>query len=441
MAYYLFWPSRKTLIAKGFQSVCDVPCIFDGDWRYDRTVSRYLRERALGSTGQLSHRYPTRQSLETFGRHLTNFLEWCELRGKSWKTVEYKADIVEGYQKEMLTGKWSAAATELSRKTVNCRVDEACRFMRWAAVINLRESFNVLTYGSSLRADSAKSSHGHSALNIDARVGKVRSDPVTISMPTPELVGSWLKSTSVRKGYTKSLMCELVVRTGIRREECVQWRIWTLPKERTLWKRRGKNISVTVEYGAKGQKIGDRFGDERGPVREIMLPVDLAEKLHHYAIITRAAQRARYVKAASTTDERRRRMRCNPNRLFLSDHTFEPVSAASFYKAWTSETNGFEAWSPHLARHYWACQTLLHELKLLQDASGNSAIGVASSWIYGASMDVILLKIQPQLGHISKETTLCYVRWVTSAMGLDVESSDWWEAHLEAGATVGTGDD
>ena len=390
-----------------------------------------MRDRALGETGMVTKRFPTHQSLETFGRYLCNFFEWCALRGRSWTEVEYKEDLVEGYQKQMLSGAWSATTNELSKRTVNNRVDEACRFLQWAANNDSRKPFRVLSYLQKVKVDSAHSSHGHKSKDIKSRVGKVRPDPVKLSMPTDEQISKWLNSVRIEKGPTKELMCELILRTGIRREECVQWRTWTLPKERSDWKVQGQYVSVIIEYGAKGAKTVDKFGEEKGPSRVIMVPLDLAGKLHHYREKLRADQRDRFVNAAKNTQEKKNRFTFNPHQLFLSDHTCEPVSAASLYKTWTNVSGKFEDWSPHLGRHYWACQTLLATLKqeaLILKAGGH---GMTSNCVYQLSIDVILLKIQPQLGHISKETTLGYVKWVGRALGFDLESDDWWLNKLE----------
>jgi hypothetical protein len=70
----------------------------------------------MAETEQVSRRFPTPQSLETYGRHLTNFLEWCDARGKGWQKLEYKKDLVDGYQRQMLSGAWAATGAELSKK-------------------------------------------------------------------------------------------------------------------------------------------------------------------------------------------------------------------------------------------------------------------------------------------------------------------------------------
>lgn len=386
----------------------------------------------MGEVSLTTRRYPTSKSLGTYGRHLTNFIEWCDARRRSWTEIEYKADIVDGYQADMLSGRWSTAGVSLAKTTVNNRVSEACTFLLWAVARSLRPPFKILSYKQSYVSDTAVSSVGHEQRNAQARVGRVRQDPMRLVLPAVTDVMKWLDSVEIERGPTKALMCELVIRTGIRREECVQWRLTTLPKDRTAWRQSGRMITVTIEYGAKGQKTKDIFGDEKGPARHIELPVDLAERLYEYATVTRAIQRKRYVDRAELSADRRQRLSDNPRQLFLSDSHGSPVSAASLYKAWTSVSGMFGCWSPHLGRHYWACQTLVEEIRVQQKVLHAGGHALPNAWIYGTAQDVLLLKLQPQLGHISKETSLTYVRWVCRAMGMDVEADDWYLSHLES---------
>jgi integrase len=429
--YFLFLPQAELLRSHGFQSLAHVPCVFGGEWEYARVPSRYLRERAMGETNDRRRRFPTAQSIATFGRHLTNFLEWCDARRKTWQDLEYKADLIDGYQREMLCGEWAVGKRSLGKTTVNSRVDEACNFLLWATKCGLREEFKVLSYRQNYTSGSAVSARGHESQQIEARVGRVRPDPMKMDLPSAETVTNWLNSVRIEKGETKALMCELILRTGIRREECVQWRHDTVPKNPDRWRRSGRMITVTVEYGTKGQKSFDPIGGEKGPVRQILLPVDLAERLHTYSTITRAERRSRFVKAGKGKAEQRRRFENNPHQLFLSEETGEPVTASSLYRAWTTASANFEGWSPHPGRHYWACQTLLDDLQIQQRGRQADAMPT-NAWIYGSAMDVVLLKLQPQLGHIDKKTTLRYVAWACRALGMDVEADDWWTRHLEA---------
>lgn len=288
--------------------------------------------------------------MSAYGSALCDFFEWCELRGKNWKTVEYDdlADMTHGYQAEMQRGTWSASGKALAVSTVNTRVDQACMFLQWAHARSLRGEFYVPTKTVSIKQDTARNSHGHKARQVETRVGKVRADPRRLRLPTDAQVQKWLRAVRIEKGETKALMCELVVQTAIRREETVQWRVDTLPEQKKDWDVRGGSVSVLLMYGTKGPKYGSPDG-ERGPSRIIKIPVYLAEKLHEYRIVRRAVLRAMYVRSASSLEEKRTRMREVTTRLFLSDFTGKPVSSTAFYDGWKDVSHlPFAQWSPHL---------------------------------------------------------------------------------------------
>jgi len=142
---------------------------------------------------------------------------------------------VQGYQAQMLDGAWSVSGEGLKGSTVNQRVLHACNFLQWASDRGLRSSFEVVAAPVRVRADSATSVHGHKGLRAMARAGAVRQAPASLRMPTDEEVAKWLVSVRIERGATKALMCELVLASGMRREEVVQWRVDTLPEDRSDW--------------------------------------------------------------------------------------------------------------------------------------------------------------------------------------------------------------
>lgn len=439
MAFYLFWPDSSLLEREGFSSVSHVPCIFNGEWSYEKLASRYLRERALlewtpvqdGVYGFGGGKYPGHGSLRVYGYALCNFLEWCQLRGLALADLDYTRHLVQGYQAEMLAGLWSANKTSLKPKTVNLRVKEALHYVRWAVDRGVRPAFRVTTVIRKIKANSAANSHGHQALRIESRAGAVRPNPMQLSLPTDEAVRQWFQSVEIEKGPTKALMCELILKTGIRREEAVQWRLDTLPEDRKAWKARGDYIDVAIRYGTKGTKYRDASGEDVGPERVIQLPLELALRLAYYREFVRPRQRAEFVREAPDATERRRRMRTQPKRLFLSDSTGEPISAQSLYEAWTDVTRlPFKGWAPHPGRHYWACKTLLTALAGSLRVHG-TARQVPLDWISGAGQSIISLVIQPQLGHVSAETTNTYLGWAHRALTITSLQDDY-AAALEA---------
>ena len=127
MSINIFWPDEADLRSQGFERVAHVPCLFDGEWQYQRAASTYLVERALldwtpGTKNNLgTNKMPTKQSLQTYAESLSNFLEWAELRGVDWRTATYTEHLLGGYQKEMSQGSWSSSGRPLTRPAAGAR--------------------------------------------------------------------------------------------------------------------------------------------------------------------------------------------------------------------------------------------------------------------------------------------------------------------------------
>lgn len=416
MSFYLVWPDTERLTEEGFGNVADIPVVFDANWSYQTLPSLYLRERALCNyrprNAKMSVLELTERSNQVFGESICNFLEWCELHSKDWRTLDYKNGILKGYQAALSAGTFSANQRGLAPSTANGRAQEACNFLDWAYIRGFREEFRVITKTVPLTSSNPELSHGHRQRFAEVRVGAVRPNPRSLHMPSKSDVSIWLESVGIEKGYTKCLMAELILRTAIRREEAVQWRTFTLPKPEE-WIVKGGEISVTIEYGAKGKKRKNERGDIVGPARTVMIPVDLAERLHKYQETKRLKFFSIYVKSAKTSQERDARRKNEPEQLFLSDYTGLPISAQTLYDAWTEASRlPYKGWSPHLGRHYWACNELLIEAKKHFDfLSKYDRSQIPLDWIKGNVCDVITLRIQPQLGHIDKETTERYIAW------------------------------
>lgn len=425
--YYLYWPDEADLRRSGYGSVAHVPCIFDGTWSYVGPASRYLRERALleWSPGRgrgsvvISNRFPTKKSLSVYGEALCNFFEWAGVRGFDWKLVNYRDHIVGGYQAEMMNGSWSASGKPLSPATINLRVKEVCNFLRWASENSLRASFEVLYAYNSMSADNAKSTYGHRRIEVAVRAGAVRKAPKSLRMPTDDELRRWHKSVQVEKGSVKALMCELIIQTGIRREEAVQWRVDTLPINRSDWNVQGEVVQVEICFGTKGQKYRLDDLQEKGPSRIICVPLRLALALNDYLVTKWPQLRRKYVQSSASDVEKRSRIRAGESRLFLSEYSGAPISSQALYQAWVGVTHlPFDGWSPHGGRHYWACKTLLVEMNRRSNQRGGIQMGASLDWVTGCAMDTLMMIIKPQLGHISSETSELYLVWLQRIFSL-----------------------
>lgn len=439
---FLWWPDAKRLGALGYDSVAHVPVLFDSDWRYHNELNRYLRERALlewspSDVKAPRHRfvsgnkYPTKRTLENIGRELANYFGWLEWRKLDWTRVSYARHLVQGYQNDLQSGRWSLRGNPLAPSTVNIYLNSACAFQAWAAERGLREKFAVASAARLVRADSGTRADGDKPLVRSSRAGAVRKNPKTLRIPTTEEHATWLSQVEIYHGRSKGLCCELITETAIRLQEAIQWRIDTLPLERDRWQVVGDNVEVEVRFGAKGPKpTPDSL---EGPPRLISLPLAMAEKLDEYRRVYRPLALGRWVRSGGTLRDAQARLRMvKPKQLFLSDYTGQPFGSKALYSSWKKVPSlPFAAWSPHLGRHFWACRTLLKSQLARAALMGRSLESMPTDWITSQATTDIQLLIQPQLGHVNQETTLMYLTWVQRAVTL-AHWTDHYHASLES---------
>jgi integrase len=420
MNYLVFWPNEAEMEKAGFGYICEVPAIFDENWRYQREASCYLRDRAKGEAFDIDaelRAFPARSSIGQYAYKLVDFLAWCDWVKRDWREVEYHRDLVCRYQQHMLKGDWAAERGQrLSPSTVNGRVDEAVWFCGWAAKRGLRGPFKVQTRTTHRKVGGIRSD-SYKLATIQTRTGKVRPKPIHLSIPTPASVEEWLRRFAVERGETKALMAELVIRTALRREEAAQWRIEYLPLDHGKWKVMGDYVSVLVEHGTKGNKP-----------RYIDMPIDLAERLVRYRDVVRPKSRMLYVRGAQGVTEQRRRMAEKEPRLFLSDHTGTPITGKKLYEAWHEVSHPpVTGWSTHLGRHYWTCKTLLerHQERTKMLAEGAM---VTPDWATALARDDILMFVKPQLGHVDSRTSEAYTVWLGKMLRSATETGEWIES-------------
>ena len=366
--------------------------------------------------------------MANFGAALINFREWCAHTNRSWQELDYFKDILGGYQDDMLHGSWSSRGLPLKPRTINLRVAEAVNFLEWAARKGLRGEFQVPTVPVAMPARSRGTyASRRSVETINVRVGSVRTDPMLLHIPTDKEVDSWLESVRIRRDHTKWLACRLIIKTGVRREEAVQWQVDTLPLDRDDWECMGDSVLVTIKHGTKGPKSLDHKGVEIGPARQIVIPLSLALEIERYRASVRPRLRAQYVRGVKTVGERRARMEEVSTRLFLSDYTGEPLSAQRLYEAWVLKARiPYKGWSPSCGRHFWACKTLLRNANPREFAGAiEGAYGDDHSPLISSAIDTINLIIRPQLGHVDESTTHAYLVWLRRVIMLTNISDDY----------------
>ena len=150
----------------------------------------------------------------------------------------------------------------------------------------------------------------------------------------------------------------------------------------------------------------------------------MALKLHQYRqkvrpkALTIALRKAKTVREAET-------LRNNAVHLFLNPATGERYTGQRIYDFWTSKSARCpHGWSPHLARDFWACSTLwkhLEEQKALLESVINNKFDPSVLKILALDVEgFIQLTIQRQLRHVSRETTMIYLQWVSDRLGVNM---------------------
>ncbi len=429
MSYKVCYSDPEVTTKAGFGKVARLPFLMDNRPGYHRWGSRYLIDRGLGYWNPATRgrgpraRRPSKKSIENYAYWLANFLEWVEARRLTIKKCDYAKHLQDGYQKDMLEGRWSADGRPLEPATVNARVQQACDFLTWLGDKGERTPFEVPTETVEIKVGSARSSVGHRAMEVTRRIGKVRQNKRSLRMPSNDQVREWLKSVESQHGEVLGLVCETIILTALRLEEAVALRMDTLPEEQSEWHVTNadapvdkQEVLVAIKFGAKGPDYGEDHGDKIGPERTIRVPMALAKKWHAYRDRYRNDALKKWVDGAATSKEKKQRI-AGAVHLFLHESSGKRLTADNVYRAWKRAKLPFKAWSPHLGRDWWACSTLLQEVQKLEHLK-TMGPGVAAQLIEATAVSVIRLRIQPQLGHTSENTTLIYLQWVSDYFGV-----------------------
>jgi integrase len=434
MGFTVFFSAPDITEGKGFGKVARIPCIFDMRPGYHRLGSQYLIDRGIGiwhpqSKGSAyPSRKPTETTLKNYAFWLANFLEWTENRGIDLCECNYHDHVHGRYQEEMLSGMWSRDNRKLSPTTINLRVQQACDFLSWMSDKGLRAPFTIPFRTTKARIFTSNNSQGHILKTFDVRIGRVRQDKRLLRMPTDQQVNEWLSSVYSIAGDTAGLMCETVLCTGLRREEVACLRVDTLPLDPKDWHLNRidapiseQAVRIRISYGAKGPSYGMDHGDKIGPSRSIWIPRSIADRLHTYRTRQRLHSLRTFVRQASSASEQRI-LRDSAVHLFLCDSTGARITGKGLYASWVSGSLPFKGWSPHLGRDWWACSVLWQEIKRhdhFRHMSADSSVSVLSS----AAVDIIRLRIQPQLGHSHESTTHIYLSWISDMLGFGLDAT------------------
>lgn len=418
--YTVVYPPVEGVTAAAYPTAIGLPVIFDRSPGVHRLALRFLLDVAYakwrfpeGFHENAGAKKPARKSMHATAERLANFLDWAERRGLDLQKCGYSQGIAR-YQQEMLSGVWSRRGDELADATVNVRIDVAVQYLRWMADVGERGRFDVLTkevsqsYG---RHDSSRKS----TRTVVVRDGRLKPRPRALTLPTKQQAIEWLDKAKDLHGLAFGLMSWSILRTGIRREETVCLRVDSLPLDPSDWEVVNptqpphlQEVVIKVEWGCKGQTLATcpETGDERKAGRSIRVPRMLALEWHRYRQKDRVKAVAK--RLAGLKGKEREKVAASLVHLFLRDDNGQRWTGKAFYDAWASVPREFPGeWHPHTGRHWWACMTLWDEVQRL-DAEGLGKENLLS---------IITTRIQPQLGHVSEETTMLYLRWVTNQLG------------------------
>lgn len=401
---------RPSALAHGVGALHAVPVLYYehddpaaiGGSLFIEPAYAYLRAKALGTWVRQAlagdYDFATKpssaNSLKTYADHLSNFFSWCRRYRVDWKTATY-ADLLEDYQARMVSGEWSNTGKPLAGSTINQRMTRIIDFLVFAGEAGYRLAFvPMMTVAPRSATFSGKV----------RRAGAVRIDDAHIDIPTIASVQQWLDAFRADQSRAQHLMARTALETGMRREEVTSFRASQLP---TLAAIAGQaSYPIRIEFGTKGQRIlGDP--EKRGKPRTVHFPVRLLEELIRYRDTLRR-------KILADLKMRRPGARA-PKELFLSERTLGPYRPNTMTKAWeASRDRPNPAWTPHAARHFWACYTLIGHLEPVfaeRSAAGGS---IPQSELLASIEHIIATEIRDALGHVSTDTTYQYLRWISS---------------------------
>lgn len=445
-------PDAQALTKAGFGKVAHIPVIFDNEPGYARLPSRFLIDRALGAWdpkwrgARPNPQPPSRVSMKNFAHWLCNALEWAGIRRIDLMTADYTNILISRYQEEMLRGIWSSRGEPLSAETVNARVQIALEFQMWGSDKGLREHLLIPTVTRSYTVGSHKNSKSHDAKTIEARKGKVKVNKRTLAFPPDEEIKAWQQriygETGV--GMTQGLMVEHILNTAIRREELACWRVDTLPLDPKQWRvtnpsqpEEVQQIALEIRYGTKGREFYiDEFGDKVGPQGTIHVPLWLAKRIHAYRNKDRLLALKQVTKGVRDL-AKVRRIHEQSVHLYLNPKTGTRYTGAQIYEFWT-KVEGPEHWSPHMGRHWWACQYLWQKMqehvaliKQLQGIANPDADHPLVHALRDTVPTVIQLEILPQLRHVSAATTEIYLLWLFNQLRVPLDLTRKWQEEDE----------
>jgi integrase len=401
----------------GIPSLGHIPGIWSKDWKPEAEAMDYLIAKGIGrwTGGDLRSGYAARNPLSAasmlaVGHDLTNFFDWCERRRVTWRNLSY-GQVLEHYQGDMASGKWARInkGKPLSPATINRRMLSVTDFLKFAAQQGHRPPFEVEYTDVLDPRDIRRRSL------TPRRVGKVRQHPKHLRLPTLDEISTWLNELHTKHGRTPSLIAKAAIGIGLRAEEVLLLRVDQVPKVPPA---PAGTARMEICFGTKGGR-DPQDPNKRGKPRNVRVPVDLLKDIHGYITGHRKLCLVRFRNQYPNAPA--------PKELFLSKYTGRPLGYDRFYDLWKSPASlPFKEFSPHLARHIWACYTLIEKIR--EEVSLSIGVdGPLSGLAANLHQNLIETWISTQLGHVDPRTSEMYLQWVTEQLNLESHRVSWWD--------------
>jgi integrase len=415
---YLVEPDSEYCAALGISTLGHIPGIWSKNWTPEVDAMDYLIAKGTGRwvTGQERSSYGAQvplaaNSMLAFGHDLANFFSWCERRRVSWQELSY-GQLVLDYQGDMTSGRWALLnkGRSLSASTINRRMLTAIDFLNFASQRGRRGPFEA-----EFRDVRYTSTSGHQATGAQ-RVGKVRQNPKELRLPSLCEIKAWLIDIRATFGKTPYLLAKSEIAIGLRPEEVLLLRRDQVP---TLPSTMVGTVRMTICYGTKGGR-NPNDPEKRGKPRDVRVPVDLLMEWDGY-ITGHRKLCLRKFQALNPGQPA-------PRELFLSKYTGRPLGYDRFREIWKSPKSlPFLGFTPHTARHVWACYTLAEKIRE-EHTLAAGAVGPISTLAANLNQNLIRTWITTQLGHIDQRTSETYVQWLTDYFGAASYIESWWDS-------------
>lgn len=255
------WPPDKFFVERSIPKLQHVPLLIE-EGVYPIEANRYVEERSLGEwapdmeSDEDDPTVLTKKSRANLASRLCAFFFWLNQdQQRDWRTLDYAG--VLNYQHGLQLGTGNATGRQLEPGSINAYVDEACSFLKWAAVRGLRDRFKVPRRQKRVRGSSS----GSHARSYRRKLSPVRQGLLQVpgngpmTLPEAKEVERWM-AVLRRLQPVKALEFELMIRTGARISEAHHLSLscfprkctWTNAQIRMAW------VPLILRYGVKGPK-------------------------------------------------------------------------------------------------------------------------------------------------------------------------------------------